>query len=446
MRFVYYVKKVAIGLLVFSSFALAACQPTPKLNTGALENVGVAPTFYEQEVALYDGIQLVISASVIAPDGPFVQASIERQTIDASFVEKIAQTFSVNSVFYKCCETSPELTLAIMTYERQLESVRSKLPESEIQYIEGIIENMKRALASTPETEPVVSLDQVMEREDAKIDTGHEKKAVLVFSRGERRNFIRITNNRWKDVMFDDVAPLQITEEDALRQATDILRKLGISDEFSLVATRTISDEYTLVVRAMNQLGLADYPYDHRIKLIFMRDIYGKKQVYSEQIAEGTWRSEYADMIFWEMIEMEFDNDGLALFNWQEPGSVTIDSSESQIIDLETAVDAMCEYMTVSQNQYSYNALGFSPKNITIHIDRIELGMSCIMGENRTILVVPVWEFYGNVEYIDSSGKARYVKIDGLNAGQTSDEPFEYYSLCTINALTGKRIDRGLGY
>ncbi len=436
-------KQQIITFLIVLAFVFnSACQPTPTPNITAPVNSDATPPAYEREVELSDRIRLVISASVTAPEGPFVQTDIERLPVDASFVEKIVQALSDDPAYYMGCEIVPELTLHLMTYMRQLESARSKLSQSDIQVNESVIANMQRALASAPETEPVISLAQAMEMEEARINTGNEIKAWLVISKNNRRDFVRVSNHRWKDVMVEDVPGLKITEEDALRQATDILCKLGIEGEFSLVATKYSFDGYTLIVNALNQAGLANYPYDHRIRLFFMRDIGGQKQVYSEQVSDGTWASEFMSTAFWEMIEMDFDNDGLVSFSWDEPCETAIDTSDTQVIGLEAAADAMCAYMKVSQNKYAYGGT----QGVTIRIDRIELGMTCILGENRTRIAIPVWEFYGNVEYTNSAGETAYVLIDGAEEGRISDKPWEYCSLCTIDARTGKRIDRGLGY
>lgn len=434
--------KKYLYVYIMLMIVLTACQPTPTQNaTEPLSSDAISPS-YEKEAELSDGIRLVISASVTAPEGPFVQTDIERLPVDASFVEKIVKALSDDHAYYLSCEPVPELTLHLMTYMSQLESARSKLSQSDIQLSESVIANMQRALASAPETEPAISLAQAMEAEEAKINTGDEIKAWLVISNNDRKDFVRVTNHRWKDVMVEDVPELKITEADALRQATDILRKLGIENEFSLVATKYSSNVYTLIVNALNQAGSANYPYDHRIRLFFMRDIGGQKQVFSEQVSDGTWASEFMSKVFWEMIEMDFDNDGLLSFSWDEPCETVIDTSDTQVISLEAAVDAMCAYMKVSQNKYAYGGT----QGVTIRIDRIELGMTCILGENRTRVAIPVWEFYGNVEYTNSAGETAYVLIDGAEEGRISDKPWEYCSLCTIDARTGKRIDRGLGY
>lgn len=237
-----------------------------------------------------------------------------------------------------------------------------------------------------------------------------------------------------------------VSEDVAMQLGTEILRELGLTDMFSLSAIRRTSSEYTLVASLANQMGIVNAPAGERVELIYMKNIGGQKQTFSQQIEDGTTAREYDETVFWEMIKMYFDNDGLVEFVWQQPCSVTLDTKKIQPISLEKAVNAMSQFMEVSQNRYTYAPLGIDSKKVTIRIDNIELGMTCIIGPDETYLAIPVWEFYGNIEYINEDGDVKYTAVSGSNEGQILDEPVAYNSLCTVNALTGKRIDRSLGY
>ena len=444
-------KKISIFITVIVLLGvLGACQPTPGMEAQPSESYETEEENgyiqYKKCVALDDGIQLVISASVVEPNGEFLQGNITWQSVDASFVDNAAYAFSNNHTFYKACETWPELTSHIQTYTNQLDSVRDKLSADNIQMLEGIIANMQDALGSAPETEPAISIDEVMTEQEAKIQTGCKNKAVLVIGGGNRKKFIRISNYRWKDIMQGQPTPRPISEEDALQRAENILKKLELADDFTLSAIRYTSAEYTLVASTANQTGISDYPVDERIELIYMRNIGGQKQVFSQQIEGGTAGREYAETVFWEMIKMYFDNDGLVELVWQQPCSIVIEPDACQIISVDEALNAMSQFMSVSQNRYTYSSLNIDPKRITVRIDSVELGMSCIVGSNNAILAVPVWEFYGNIEYIDDNGDVKYIAMSNVYGNQMQDESIAYNSLCTINALTGKRIDRMLGY
>lgn len=431
--------------------AMSACQPTPIASTQSSSSIqeikeDAGTTRCEQHFELDDNIQLVISASVIEPNGEFHKGNIEWKEIDSSFVEKVCQALSNNSIYYKAIETRSELTSSIETYRSQLDLVRDKLSPDDIRMIEDVISEMQDALSTSLETEPAITLNEVMVENEAKIQTGVNNKAVLVISDSGRKKFIRITNYRWKDIMLEQAPSEYISDEDAAQKAKKILQNMGLIDEFSLAAIKHASSEYTLVANWANQMGIADYPPDKRTELIFTRNVGGQHQVFSQQVEDGTSNREYDETVFWELIKMYFDNDGLVEFVWQQPCSVTIDSKGIQPISIEAAIDAMRQFLSVSQNKYSYSTYGIDSKNVTINIDRIELGMTCILGPDKTYLTIPVWEFYGNISYINTSGDIKYVSLSGLNAGEILDEPELYNSICTINAITGKRIDRTQGY
>jgi hypothetical protein len=400
----------------------------------------------ERSVSLDDGIQLVISASVHEPTGEFPQGKVDWQPIDSNCVKNVANAFSTDMVFYEAVETQSELTEALMTYQEQLDAVRDQLSPADIQMLEGVIDDMQGALSSAPEAESIIPIDTVMTEQEAKIQTGNQNKAVLVIGDSNRKKFIRISNYRWNDIMQNNDASDAVSEDAAMQLGAGVLKELGLSDLFSLNAVRHTSSEYTLVANLANQMGIINAPADDRVELIYMRNIGGQKQVFSQQIEDGTTAREYDETVFWETIKMYFDNDGLVEFTWQQPCSITLDSKENQPISLETAVNAMTQFMEVSQNRYTYAPLAIDSKKVTVRIDSIELGMTCIVGPDETFLAVPVWEFYGNIEYINDDGDVKYTSISGSNEGQILDEPIPYNSLCTINALTGKRIDRSLGY
>ncbi|HWP22270.1 MAG TPA: DUF6034 family protein [Candidatus Cryosericum sp.] len=436
--------------LVLCALLLGACQPTPQamhLTSASPDGAGEREQVrVEKSISLDDGIQLVLSASVDEPTAEFPQGKVEWQPIDSNFVKNVANTFSTDAVFYEAVETQSELTEALLTYQEQLDVVRDRLSPADIQMLKGVIGDMQDAFSTAPEAESIIPIDTVMVEQEAKIQTGNKNKAVLVIGDSNRKKFIRISNYRWNDIMQENNASNAVSEDAAKQLGADVLRELGLSDMFSLSAIRHTSSEYTLVASLANQMGIVNAPADDRVELIYMRNIGGQKQVFSQQIEDGTTAREYDETVFWETIKMYFDNDGLVEFTWQQPCSVTLDSKEIQPIGLETAVSAMTQFMEVSQNRYTYAPLGIDSKKVTVRIDSIELGMTCIVGPDETFLAVPVWEFYGNIEYINDDGNVKYLSVSGSDEGQILDEPTPYNSLCTINALTGKRIDRTLGY
>lgn len=176
---------------------------------------------------------------------------------------------------------------------------------------------------------------------------------------------------------------LRVTEEEAVKQAEEILENMGLAGQFGVVKTGIWSVNHTIVDQLLEDKGYV-FPSRHqRQYVIFMRKIGNANQVYSEQIQRGATDGGYGAAVFWELMEMQFDNDGLVSFNWQEPGNVRITEENVSVIDLDTAYEAMLSYMQSSQNRYAYEEYGISSDRVTISINRIELGMSCIAGKTK---------------------------------------------------------------
>ena len=66
--------------------------------------------------------------------------------------------------------------------------------------------------------------------------------------------------------------------------------------------------------------------------------------------------------------------------------------------------------------------------------------MTYTAGANGAILVLPIWDFYGQI-VCETENDPLYV--DTLYR-TTSAQPLENNSICTLNAITGEFMDRGL--
>lgn len=74
----------------------------------------------------------------------------------------------------------------------------------------------------------------------------------------------------------------------------------------------------------------------------------------------------------------------------------------------------------------------------TINVDRIELGLMRITdpATRSSGLVIPVWDFFGNVTTAFKNGEKSYSELD--------DDPLN--SVLAINAIDGTLVDRSRGY
>jgi hypothetical protein len=326
-----------------------------------------------------------------------------------------------------------------------MEAAKDVLSESDIAYIEMTLKDMEAAMPNAPDEGTPATYERIFGYDNGfiKVDTGKGRQAMFQALSSEHRNILSFMDLGFKKQLVEEIEPLHVSDADAERQAKEILKKLGLKDQFAVVKTGVHPINHTIVDEVLANKEY-HFPQRHeRRYVIFMRKIGDAKQVYSEQIQYGSTDGGYDAAVFWEVMEFQFDNDGLVSFTWQEPGDVSITQENVSVIDLDTAYEAMLSYLKSSQNRYTYESFDLPPEKITISIDRIELGMSCVLGVNRTIEAVPVWEFFGEIEYMDAQGNVSYVN---LLEHRLTNETRGCYSICTINAMTGKRIDRGLGY
>lgn len=451
-------KKQIIFMIVCLSVAiLFGCQPTPEGPGPVAGHTSQAdpgadalvwkdvPATCTTTAALPDGIKLVIDADVMVPEVPLCKGSIQRIPFDMTMVEQVADVLFGNAPIYEYVETKQELMEYIATVNMQIEAAKDMLDESDIAFYRSIIDNMEQAIPSRPDAEKAASLQRIFSYDNGfiKVDTGKNRKASFQALSDEHRQILSFMDLGFKRHLIDDIPPLEITEEEAIVQAEGVLDALGLGDSFCVVKTGVWPVNHTIVDQSLEKKGYV-FPSRHERRYVtFMRKIGNADQVYSEQIQRGATEGAYDAAVFWELMELQFDNDGLVSFHWQEPGQVTVTEEQVSVIDLDAACAAMLAHMQASQNKYTYEPYGIPSEAITIHVDRIQLGMSCIVGKNGAIEAVPVWEFYGEMEYKDENGNVSFV--DTVNHG-LSTESRGCNSVCTIHAITGDVIDRGRGY
>ncbi len=442
-----------LSALLLACCFTTACQPTPEKEIVMGEDgimdysriLSDISTSYVKEEALPDGIHLKVQAEVIKPDDELCIGIIERYPFDAAMVEKVGDILWGSAPMYVYYESKRELAEYIVTCRAQIDAAKDFLGENDVAYLEMTLNDMEKALPGKPDAGKPASYSKIFGYDNGfiKVDTGKNAEATFQALADGYRNILSFMDIGFKKHLIEYIEPLRVTEEEVVKQAEEILENMGLAGQFGVVKTGIWPVNHTIVDQMLEDKGYAFQSRHQRRYVIFMRKIGNANQVYSEQIQRGATDGGYGAAVFWELMEMQFDNDGLVSFNWQEPGNVRITEENVSVIDLDTAYEAMLSYMQSSQNRYAYEEYGISSDRVTISINRIELGMSCIAGKNKSIEAVPVWEFFGEIEYEDTRGKITYVNT--LHH-KITDETRGCNSICTINAITGKRIDRGLGY
>ena len=137
----------------------------------------------------------------------------------------------------------------------------------------------------------------------------------------------------------------------------------------------------------------------------------------------------------WEYESLTFlvNNDGIVSMEWINPYDVSeVITNNTTMMDFNKIMDIFNKMIVVTNAYLSDNM------SKTINVDRIELGLMRITdpATRSAGLVIPVWDFFGNVTNALEGGEQSYSESD--------DDPLN--SVLTINAIDGSIVDRGLGY
>lgn len=166
--------------------------------------------------------------------------------------------------------------------------------------------------------------------------------------------------------------------------------------------------------------------------------------------AGGQFGSSYAEEMPYERLTVGVDSQGICFVQWNGLCAVgdCLDANCS-VLSLQQAAEQAVKYLRflypVSDALNDANGDGQaqplsetqrgSVQSVTVRIDRIVLGWMQARGgaSARESRLVPVWDFFGSVERTYANGDT--VTNDG-----------GLYSLLTLDAVSGARIDRENGY
>ena len=138
----------------------------------------------------------------------------------------------------------------------------------------------------------------------------------------------------------------------------------------------------------------------------------------------------------YEHLSIVISKEGLEELSYGSPyelGEVQVENVK--LLDFEEIAQI---YSQMMQYKLSGELEGGYIKSCKVNVNRVTLGYSRIYSptqDNRSGVLVPVWDFFGNYERTLNEGE-----------GPADTDTERYNSLLTINAVDGSVIDRGLGY
>lgn len=467
-------KKVITILLLIAVmvFGAVACQKTPdspivvgKDNEKLIEKAVAsndtpfsAPSRYSADEPLTNpqgSLTVNVDAAVIVPNSDELStARVEKHL----FTEAECQTY-ITALFDSQAtysgdvfETKAYYQQTILEWQRQLALETDEQIRQEIQ---GSIAKFQMAMESLPEGEGLVeapaefsatlsgvpTIFLVSDGSDGKYrkifieNNSSTNQYRLIYSIGQ--NSYADIGNLWNTAVKNDVkygtdeygspdllpAPM-ITQSQAVDAANTLLSLMGVSD-YSYKTS-------TLVFGKIN--GTLQKAY----KLSYSRVLGDNSFTLTSGSAGGSGAIDDGKGSFiegWEYESLTFlvNNDGIVSMEWINPYDVSeVITNNTTMMDFNKIMDIFNKMIVVTNAYLSDNM------SKTINVDRIELGLMRITdpATRSAGLVIPVWDFFGNVTNALEGGEQSYSESD--------DDPLN--SVLTINAIDGSIVDRGLGY
>lgn len=465
-------KVIAILLIAVMALGTAACQKTPespivvgKNNDKLIEKAVTsrdtpfsAPSRYSADEPLTNpqgSLTVNVDAAVIVPNSDRLStARVEKHLFtEAECQTYIAALFDGQTTYSgDVFETKAYYQQTILDWQRQL---ALETDEQKRQEVQGSITKFQMAMESLPEGEGLVeapiefsttlsgvpTIFLVSDGNDGKYrkifieNNSSTNQYRLIYSIGQN-DYAKI-GNLWNVAVRSDIkhgtdeygspdllpAP-SIEQNQAVNAANELLSLMGVSD----YSYKTSS----LVFGSIN--GTVQKAY----RLSYSRILGNNSFTLTSAPAGGGGAiddGKGGHIEGWEYESMTFlvNNDGIVSMEWINPYDVSeVITNNTSMMDFNDVMDIFNKMIVVT------NAYLSDDMSKTINVDRIELGLMRITdpATRSSGLVIPVWDFFGNVTTAFKNGEKSYSELD--------DDPLN--SVLAINAIDGTLVDRSRGY
>ena len=463
---------IAILLCMAVAAGVAACQKTPdspivvgKNNEKLIEKAVTsrdtpfsAPSRYSADEPLTNpqgSLTVNVDAAVIVPNSDGLStARVEKHLFtEAECQTYIAALFDGQTTYSgDVFETKAYYQQTILDWQRQL---ALETDEQKRQEVQGSITKFQMAMESLPEGEGLVeapiefsttlsgvpTIFLVSDGNDGKYrkifieNNSSTNQYRLIYSIGQN-DYAKI-GNLWNVAVRSDIkhgtdeygspdllpAP-SIEQNQAVNAANELLSLMGVSD----YSYKTSS----LVFGSIN--GTVQKAY----RLSYSRILGNNSFTLTSAPAGGGGAiddGKGGHIEGWEYESMTFlvNNDGIVSMEWINPYDVSeVITNNTSMMDFNDVMDIFNKMIVVT------NAYLSDDMSKTINVDRIELGLMRITdpATRSSGLVIPVWDFFGNVTTAFKNGEKSYSELD--------DDPLN--SVLAINAIDGTLVDRSRGY
>ena len=267
------------------------------------------------------------------------------------------------------------------------------------------------------------------------------ERAFLRFTNSSRYIGINAASKLYPELTLPE--PM-ITKDSAIETAKRLVEQFGAGDfSYAAIEPGARIDDST----GRYEADPTETPY----LVYFTRCMNGMQVTFdATPSAGGQFGTYYAEEMPYERLTVGVDSQGICFVHWNGLCSVGSCINENcEVLSLEVAAAQAAKYLSflypISDALNDANADGQAQSltetqrgsvlSSTVHIDRIVLGWMQVRTDAsaRDSHLIPVWDFFGTVERTYENG-------------ETVVTGNELYSLLTLDAATGARIDRENGY
>ncbi len=432
------IKKIRILFLVILGLVLlTGCQPTPEdiivANKGNnnLENIINQTPAPEEEYDVpetwtstfqKEGSKLImnVDATITIPnvkEYPVVRISPDKFTQEQvdNMVKILFNGESVYNGSVPLTKSELEDRLVIAKGELANKKTNPESNESSIGDLEEIITELEKEIIAAPEVvdnSEVSTLMQINDNGEIRLDLiadlGKKQNATLTIMNKQNANpytcfahFVNTDSNSTYN-SFDDwnlpkdtPVSLDINEEDAIKQAKNLLNELNITN----VEAAAI---FPGIIGGTEGSDVSGNPQCYMI--YFTRTVegipttFGSMQSSTASGLNPANSDDYKPTWDIEQILVCVDDTGIVEFEWNSPAKIIDEATENvSLLSFDKIKGFFEEQMFVN---YSYIEDDEMLDNRTYHIERITLGLSRIAVKDNLdeYMLVPVWNFFGSVQ------------------------------------------------
>ncbi len=457
-------RAIAIILtLIFISGALTGCYKTPdslivvgkgngQLEQDILENANaVQPSDIpsdgtEIQTAFSNEnctINISVNAEMIRHDAEtFPAVKVLPQPFSQAQADKIISVLSDGALLYGSVISKEAIEKKLLEYKRLAQTTNDGRYDQ-------IITDLEKQYDAAPDSSQL-EVSTTFSKEAA-ASPAYSGGILVNFDRNTQRYAIQIQNNDTGKLSYATMRAVGSFNYYITASAPNENYPVDIPyDEAKAQAERTVANmapDLTLhnaYIACVDSEEANKYAY----QFVFTRAVNGFSMVYDETNAIGSNFSEesgtdlYQEPWPYEYLLLVIDKNGMQKMEWNSPLRVEKTLNENvALMPYADIMDVFKKMVFIKNSVWETEPLNDAVKSISVAIDRITLGLSRVQS-GESFYLIPVWDFYGNVTYLDGDGNDAFGKK--LDDGARYRDSLR--SLLTINAIDGTLIDRQLGY